>query len=82
MDATNAANAIISSVTKSNLNYYIQESPFSLFINLRKTFIKNKTGNVVLYQAPTSDATENTNEQKLKQLGANHVCVILNITQT
>ena len=46
MDANYAANIVISLVTKSNLNYCIQESPFSLFINLFKTFIKNKSGNV------------------------------------
>ena len=67
MDAHYAANIVISSVKKSNLNYCIQESPFSLFINLRKTFIKNKSGNVA--EAPTSEVTENTNddnEQKIK----------------
>ena len=42
-----AAAAIISSVKKSNLNFYIQESPFSIFINLRKTFIKNRSGNIL-----------------------------------
>ena len=65
MDAHYAANIVMSSVKKSNLNYCIQESPFSLFINLRKTFIKNKSGNVAA--APTNDTTENTNghnEQK------------------
>ena len=44
MDANNAAAVIVNTVKKSNLNFYIQESPFSLFINLRKTFIKTKTG--------------------------------------
>ena len=44
MDANNAAAVIVNTVKKSNLNIYIQESPFSLFINLRKTFIKTKTG--------------------------------------
>ena len=42
MDPNRAADAIISSVKKSNLNFYIQESPFSIFLNLRKTFIKNR----------------------------------------
>ena len=44
MEADSAVNPIVSSVKKSNLNFYIQESPFSLYINLRKTFIKNKEG--------------------------------------
>ena len=44
MDANNAADVIVNTVKKSKLNFYIQESSFSLIINLRKTFIKAKTG--------------------------------------
>ena len=44
MDPNYAADAVISSVKKSNLNFYIQESPFSLIINMRKSFIKIKSG--------------------------------------
>ena len=47
MNPNYAADAIISSVKKSNLNFYIQETPFSLFINLRKTFINNKSGDIL-----------------------------------
>ena len=50
MDAHNAADVIVNSVKRSNLNFYIQESPFSLLINLRKTFVKTKTG-----ASPSSD---------------------------
>ena len=65
MDANYAANIVISSVKKSNLNFYIRESPFSLEINLRKTFIKNKNGKVL--QLPTSELTnDNTKEHRLK----------------
>ena len=64
MSATNAAAVVLSAVKKSNLNYYIQESPFSLMINLRKTFIKNKDG-YILYPPP-SVTTEDTNDEKLK----------------
>ena len=55
METDNAVNVVLSSVKKSNLNFYIQESPFSLCINLRKSFIKNKDGKI-LYP-PRSDAT-------------------------
>ena len=65
MCANNAAAAIISAVKKSNLNYYIQESPFSLVINIRKTFVKNKDGHI-LYPPPPSDTTDDTNEEKVK----------------
>ena len=61
MDANYAAEIVISSVKKSNLNFFVQESPFSLVINIRKTFIKNKIGNVL--QPPTIDKT---NEQRTK----------------
>ena len=53
MDAHNAADVILNTVKNSNLNFYIQESPFSLLINLRKTFIKTKNG-----LPPSSDLTK------------------------
>ena len=49
------ANVIISCVKASNLNYQIQESTFSLLINLRKTFIKDKNGDDL---QPSSDCIE------------------------
>ena len=57
MDANHVADLIVSSVKKSNLNFHIQESPFSLLINLRKTFIKNKNGNPLV---PSADIFVNT----------------------
>ena len=67
MDANYAADTIISAIKKSNLNFYIQESPFSLLINLRKTFIKNKNG--VIIQPPIRETTNDSTEQvkKLEQ---------------
>ena len=65
MDANHIANLILSSIKKSNLNFYIQESPFSLSINLRKTFIKNKNGNPLL---PPSDFFVNANAVKVDKL--------------
>ena len=62
MDASYAADVVISSVKISNLNFFIQESPFSLLIKIRKTFIKNKSGNVL--QADPSDTKNTTKEQK------------------
>ena len=44
MDANNVADMMVSAVKKSNLNFIIQESPFSLNVNIRKSFIKNKDG--------------------------------------
>ena len=48
MDASHVADVIVSSVKKSKLNFHITELPFSLLINLRKTFIKDKNGNSLL----------------------------------
>ena len=62
MDPNYAADAVISSVKKSNLNFYLQETPFSIFINLRKTFIKNRSVNIL--QPATCDTRNVTNEQK------------------
>ena len=47
MDANNAVDMIVSTVKNSNLNFFVQESPFSLQINIRKTFIKNKDGTIL-----------------------------------
>ena len=63
METDKAVNVVLSSVKKSNLNFYIQESPFSLYINLRKTFIKNKEGNI-LYPPCSDTTTDDTIKQK------------------
>ena len=52
MDMMKTTEVILSFVKKSNLNYQIQESPFSIAINLRKTFVKNRKGDDL---QPSSD---------------------------
>ena len=47
MDANSAVDVIVSTVKNSNLNFFLQESPFSLQINIRKAFIKNKDGRIL-----------------------------------
>ena len=61
MDANNVADMIVASVKKSNLNFIIQESPFSLSINLRKSFVKNKNGNII---SPPVSSMQNDTEVK------------------
>ena len=63
MDAKCAADQIISSIKDSNLNYHLQESPFSLLINLRKSFIRNKNGDPIM---PSSDITVKVADSKDK----------------
>ena len=47
MDANSAVDVIISTVKNSNVNFILQESPFSLQINIRRTFIKNNDGTIL-----------------------------------
>ena len=44
MDANQTSEAILNLVRKSNLNFNIIESPFSVTITIKKSFIKNKNG--------------------------------------
>ena len=45
MDANQACNVLLSNLKESNLNWNLLESPFSLTINLKKSFIKDREGN-------------------------------------
>ena len=65
LDANHAVDTIIHSVKKSHLNFYIQESPFSLLINLKKSFIKNKNGDPIM-PPPSSDTSNDIIELKVK----------------
>ena len=44
MDPTKSCEKLLLYVRESNLNFSIKESPFSAFISIRKTYIKNKNG--------------------------------------
>ena len=44
MDPGTVSRSLIDFVRKSKLNFQIQESPFSVNISVRKTFIKDKRG--------------------------------------
>ena len=67
MDANNAADMIVSCVKKSSLNFIIQESPFSLNVNVRKSFIKNKSGCTVLPPVSVMQNIDEVNEALEKQ---------------
>ena len=47
MDAKETCESLLSYIKKSNLNWNIVESPFSVTITLRKSFIKNKDGSLM-----------------------------------
>ena len=46
MDAVQTCETLLSYVKNSNLNFNLNESPFSVNINIRKSFIKDKNGSV------------------------------------
>ena len=46
MDANQTCDLLLSYIKKSNLNWSITESPFSVSVTLKKTFIKNKDGSL------------------------------------
>ena len=47
MDAKETCETVLSVIKKSNLNWSIVESPFSVTVTLRKSFIKNKDGSLL-----------------------------------
>ena len=46
MDANQTNVLLLNIIRKSNLNFNIQESPFSITVTLRKSFIKEKNGSL------------------------------------
>ena len=46
MDANQTSELLLSYIRKSNLNFNIVESPFSLTVTIKKSFIKNKNGSL------------------------------------
>ena len=44
MDAIQACDIVVTTLKASRLNFFLQESPFAITINIKKTFIKNHAG--------------------------------------
>ena len=44
MDAIQTSELLLTLIRESNLNFSIIESPFSLSVNLKKTYIRDKNG--------------------------------------
>ena len=55
MDAKKSSEMILSCIKNSNLNYFAQESPFSITINIRKTFVKDLNGTLL---SPNQDFSD------------------------
>ena len=58
MDANQTCESILGFVKFSNLSYNLSESPFSVNINIRKSFIKDKTGTLRSSNIGRFDSTE------------------------
>ena len=77
MDANETCNTILNHLKKSNLNWNLVESPFSVTINLKKSFIKDKAG-VPLTSRLSCQHGQNTRELKLLQSENESLCEMLN----
>ena len=47
MDAIQACDIVVATLKSSRLNFFLQESPFSITVNIKKTFIKNQAGSEI-----------------------------------
>ena len=63
MDANQACDVLVSHLKLSNLNWNLVESPFSLTINLKKSFIKDREGN-----PRASGFSKHCDDQKVNKL--------------
>ena len=75
MDANQACECILGFVKNSNLNYNLNESPFSVNISIRKSFIKDKDGAVRVpnlggFHSTEPKASEFKIEDKVESLQA------------
>ena len=47
MNANQACDIVVATLKSSRLNFFLQESPFSITVNIKKTFIKNQAGSEI-----------------------------------
>ena len=67
MDAYEISDFILSLIKKSNLNFSLSESPFSVSIDIKKTFIKNKDGSTRSSNIP-ENSSFSFNTQKVQPI--------------
>ena len=61
--ASDVFNSILKQVQDSNLNFQLKVSPFSAVISLKKSFIKDKHGNVQLPSSVQEKSVDNSQLQ-------------------
>ena len=71
MIAVNSFNAIVSQVQNSGLNYQLQMSPFSAFISLKKSLVRDMSGCPILPAAVIQNCNKTeTVSSLMKKLSA------------
>ena len=68
MDANQTSDLVLSFIKRSNLNFNIVESPFSLSIPIKKTFIKNKDGTMRKSGLNATSMEETSVDQKFSSV--------------
>ena len=64
MDPVKVCDLVLSYLKQSNLNFYVVESPFSVSIEIRKTFIRDKSGTYRTSGLPHCTSSEVFKEEK------------------
>jgi hypothetical protein len=69
MDAREVCEIMISNLKCSNLNFCLEETPFNVYLNIKKSFVKNKNGEI-LYP-PHVQSGDQQNEWKCNPENSN-----------
>ena len=66
--AQESCNIILQNLRSSNLNFSAQETPFSIFVTIRKSFTKNGSVGLNCFQSPVDQLTSNLDTSHAKAL--------------
>ena len=64
MDPFEASEIVLSQIKNSNLNFKIQESPFSIHVSIKKSFITSKNGDPLHFNRHFEDLSEAASQNK------------------
>ena len=76
MDANNTCEFLLKQIKSSNLNFMLQETPYSAYLTIRKSFIKNFNTNNLLQ---TFNNSEETLKRTIAALEAENLLLKTNI---
>ena len=77
MDPVTACDILVSYLKQSNLNFHLVESPFTARIEIRKTFIKDKSGNYRTSGLATYSTSSELFEEEKKVFMANQDALVI-----